>query len=139
MIYREPAPRLGTGREWDGYLDLNDLARRPMHPSARGALLRSVPPRLTEPIRVVWDTLPEHEPLRPGTILLSWAPGNSGGMDVTAYLGLAATTVRLATWPRLHGDWTPLVRPTLYEVIGLHAALAVATDALRLANQLASA
>ncbi|AJT68643.1 hypothetical protein T261_7041 [Streptomyces lydicus] len=59
-------------------------------------------------------------------------------MDVTARLGLAATTVVLATWPSLHGDRTPIVHPTLYEVTGLHAALTVATDALRLANHLAT-
>ncbi|WP_231976992.1 hypothetical protein [Streptomyces sp. 2323.1] len=58
-------------------------------------------------------------------------------MDVTARLGLAATTVVLATWPRLHGDWTAVVHPTLFEVAGLHAALAIAIDALNLANRLA--
>ncbi|GFE25717.1 hypothetical protein [Streptomyces nigrescens] len=58
-------------------------------------------------------------------------------MDVTALLGLATTEVTLATWPSLHGDWTPIVHPTLFEVTGLHAALSVATDALHLANRLA--
>ncbi|MFE0187587.1 hypothetical protein [Streptomyces sp. NPDC059008] len=58
-------------------------------------------------------------------------------MDVTARLGLATVEVTLATWPSLHGDWTPIVHPTLFEVSGLHAALSVATDALQLANQLA--
>ncbi|MFE7318240.1 hypothetical protein ACFU7T_34855 [Streptomyces sp. NPDC057555] len=60
-------------------------------------------------------------------------------MDVTARLGLATTEVTLATWPNLHGDWTPIVHPTLFEVAGLHAALSVATDALNLANRLANA
>ncbi|WP_257134322.1 hypothetical protein [Streptomyces sp. st77] len=58
-------------------------------------------------------------------------------MDVTAHLGLASTDVTLATWPNLHGDWTPVVHPTLLETIGLHTALSVAIDALRLANRLA--
>ncbi|MGG7569229.1 hypothetical protein [Streptomyces sirii] len=57
---------------------------------------------------------------------------------MTARLGLAAITVVLATWPSLHGNWAPVVHPTLYEVTGLHAALTVATDALHLANHLAS-
>ncbi|MFG3112865.1 esterase [Streptomyces sp. NPDC048197] len=100
--------------------------------------MRSVPPRPTEPIRVMWDTAQGPEPLRPGAILLSWKPGRDGGMDVTACLGLTATTVLLATWPSLNGDWTPIVHPTLYEVTGLHAALTVATDALHLANHLAA-
>ncbi|MGW1374710.1 esterase [Streptomyces sp. NPDC002446] len=100
--------------------------------------MRSVPPQPGTPILAVWDTAPEPEPIRPGAILLSWQPDRDGGMHVTARLGLAATTVILATWPSLHGDWTPIVHPTLYEVTGLHAALTVATDALHLANHLAS-
>ncbi|MFF3689962.1 hypothetical protein [Streptomyces sp. NPDC002187] len=59
-------------------------------------------------------------------------------MDVTAHLGLATTEVLLAKWPDLQGDWTPVVHPTVLEVIGLHAALSVATDALLLANRLAA-
>ncbi|MFI0155769.1 hypothetical protein [Streptomyces lydicus] len=59
-------------------------------------------------------------------------------MDVTARLGLAATTVVLATWPNLNSDWILVVHPTLYEVAGLHAALTIATDALHLANHLAA-
>ncbi|MEU3162341.1 hypothetical protein ABZ753_33865 [Streptomyces griseoincarnatus] len=58
-------------------------------------------------------------------------------MDVTARLGLASADVTLATWPNVHGDWTPVVHPTLLEAIGLHAALTVAIDALHLANRLA--
>ncbi|MFD6995077.1 hypothetical protein ACFWA5_02085 [Streptomyces mirabilis] len=57
---------------------------------------------------------------------------------MTAYLGLATTEVLLANWPGLRGDWTPVVHPTLLEVIGLHTALSVATDALHLANHLAA-
>ena len=58
-------------------------------------------------------------------------------MDVTARLGLASMEVTLATWPNLHGEWTPVVHPTLLETMGLHAALSVAIDALRLASHLA--
>ena len=119
------------------YLDLSDLARRPMPASARGALLRSVPQQPTEPMGAVWDTAQEPEPLRPGAILLSWK-SSRGGVDVTARLGLAATTVVLATWPHLNNDWTLIVHPTLYEVAGLHTALTIATDALHLANHLAA-
>lgn len=60
-------------------------------------------------------------------------------MDVTAHLGLAAAEVLLASWPGLSGGWTAVVHPTLFEVIGLHAALSVAIDALHLANHLAAA
>ncbi|MGW5200788.1 esterase [Streptomyces spiralis] len=76
-------------------------------------------------------------PLRPGSVLLCWEPAPPGAMDVTARLGLASADVTLATWPNLHGDWTPVVHPTLLEAIGLHAALSVAIDALSLANHLA--
>ncbi|WP_240362334.1 MULTISPECIES: hypothetical protein [unclassified Streptomyces] len=76
--------------------------------------------------------------LRPGSILLSWKPGLGDGMDVSAHLGLTSAEVLLANWPGLHGDWTSVVHPTVYEVFGLHAALSVATDALRLANHLAA-
>ncbi|MGW2115059.1 hypothetical protein [Streptomyces zhihengii] len=58
-------------------------------------------------------------------------------MNVTAHLGLASADVTLATWPDLHGDWPPVVHPTLLETIGLHSALSVAIDALHLANHLA--
>ncbi len=59
-------------------------------------------------------------------------------MDVTAHLSLTTTEVLLANWPSLHGDWTPVVHPTMLEVTGLHAALSVAIDALHLANHLAT-
>lgn len=117
---------------------LSDLVRRPMPRSVRGALLRSVPPLPTQPIHTVWIDDPRSGRPRPGSILLSWEPNLPGGMDVTAHLGLATTEVLLANWPDLHGDWTPVVHPTLLEVIGLHAALSVATDALHLANHLAA-
>lgn len=71
--------------------------------------------------------------------MLSWTPAAEGGMDVTARLGLVSTEVILANWPGLKDDWSQTVHPTVYEVIGLHAALSVATDALHLANRLADA
>ncbi|MFJ4532643.1 MULTISPECIES: hypothetical protein [Streptomyces] len=110
-----------------------------MPKSARGAILRSVPLLPTEPIRAAWAPAQNPNRLRPGSILLDWAPSLDGRMDVTARLGLATAEVVLATWPGLRGDWTPIVRPTLFEVISLHAALSVAVDALHLANHLASA
>ncbi|MGW1626015.1 hypothetical protein [Streptomyces sp. NPDC002172] len=57
---------------------------------------------------------------------------------MTAHLRLASTEVLLASWPDLHDDWTAVVHPTLHEVIELHRALSVATDALHLANHLAT-
>ncbi|MCM1967984.1 hypothetical protein [Streptomyces sp. G1] len=59
-------------------------------------------------------------------------------MDVAAYMGLSSMEVLIASWPSLCGDWTRTVHPTVYEVLGLHAALRVATDALHLANKLAT-
>ncbi|MCF3172587.1 esterase [Streptomyces sioyaensis] len=108
-----------------------------MPDSVRGALIRSIPPIPTEPIRAAWAPIANPSRLRPGSIVLDWVPSAPGGMDVTARLGLATAEVTLATWPSLRGDWTPIVHPTLFEVTGLHAALSVAADALHLANQLA--
>ncbi|MGW3649246.1 esterase [Streptomyces sp. NPDC000878] len=119
-------------------LILSDLVRHPMPRSARGALLGSVPPHPAQPIHTMWITDLDPNPLRPGSILLSWEPSLGNGMNVTAHLSLASAEVLLAHWPHLHGDWTPIVHPTLFEVTGLHAALTVATDALRLANRLAA-
>ncbi len=138
MTYRAH-PRLSAGAiSSDPSFALSDLVRQPLPESVHGALLCAVPPLPAEPIRAIWATALHPERLRPGAILLSWEPGHGGGMDVTAHLGLAATNVVLATWPGLRGDWTPIVHPTLFEVTGLHAALTVATDALHLANHLAS-
>ncbi|MFE0256886.1 esterase [Streptomyces sp. NPDC059010] len=120
------------------HLLLSDLVRRPMPRSVRGALVRCVPPHPAQPIHTVWISGLKPEHLHPGSILLSWEPGLGGGMDVTARLRLASAEVLLASWPDLHGDWTTVVHPTLHEVIGLHTALSVATDALHLANHLAS-
>lgn len=121
------------------HLVLSDLVRDPMPRSVRGALLRYVPPHPAQPIHTLWMSDRDPDQLRPGSILLSWEPGVRDGMDVTARLGLASAEVLLASWPNLPGDWTPVVHPTVFEVIGLHAALSVATDALHLANHLASA
>ncbi|GHC74300.1 hypothetical protein GCM10010309_45100 [Streptomyces violaceochromogenes] len=120
------------------HLILSDLIRRPMPGRVRGVLLRSVPPLPTQPIHTVWIKGLRSERLRAGSILLSWEPSLRGGMDVTAHLALLTTEVLLANWPDLHGDWIPVVHPTVLEVIGLHAALSVATDALHLANHLAT-
>jgi hypothetical protein len=120
-------------------LVLGDLVRLPMPPSMRGVLVRSVPPLPTQPIRATWVPAAAPDQLPTGTALLSWEPSTDGSMDVTARLGLAATDVLLAAWPGLSGDWTTVVHPTLFEVIGLHAALSVAIDALHLANHLAAA
>ncbi|ORT59167.1 hypothetical protein BKD26_14235 [Streptomyces sp. CB03238] len=103
----------------------------------RGALVRSVPRCATEPVPTTWVSAQDRVPLRPGSVLLLWESAPSGGMNVTAHLGLASADVTLATWPNLHGDWTPVVYPTLLETIDLHAALSVAIDALHLANRLA--
>lgn len=43
----------------------------------------------------------------------------------------------LACWPAAPDDWPRLVRPTIHEVLGLCAALAVATAALGLSDRLA--
>ncbi|WP_405391869.1 hypothetical protein OG596_30960 [Streptomyces sp. NBC_01102] len=43
----------------------------------------------------------------------------------------------LGSWPAAPDDWPRLVRPTLYEVTGLCAALSFATNALDLSNRLA--
>lgn len=127
------APQINSSHR----LILNDLVHRPMPRSVRGALLRCVPPQLAQPIHTVWISDLESDRLRPGSILLSWEPSLRDGMDVTARLGVASADVLLANWPDLQGDWIPVVHPTLHEVIGLHAALTVATDALNLANLLA--
>lgn len=120
------------------YMLLRDLVQSPMPRFARGALLRRVPPNPSQPIQTVWVSNLESRRLSPGSILLSWEPSSGSGMDVTAHLCLASVEVLLARWPALHGDWIPVVYPTLHEVIGLHSALSVATAALQLANDLAA-
>ncbi|MEK8142343.1 hypothetical protein NKH18_07110 [Streptomyces sp. M10(2022)] len=59
------------------------------------------------------------------------------GWNVTAHLSLATAEVHLASWPAAPDDWPRLVHPTIHEVLGLCAALTVATAALDLSNRLA--
>ncbi|MGY1435421.1 esterase [Streptomyces reniochalinae] len=74
-----------------------------------------------------------------GAVLLSWRSTSNGATDVSAQLGLASGEVTLALWPNLCGNWVRIVHPTLHEVLGLHAAMSLAKDALRLANHLLDA
>ncbi|MFC7974954.1 hypothetical protein ACPCAE_12820 [Streptomyces cinereoruber] len=50
---------------------------------------------------------------------------------------MANAEVHPASWPAAPDDWPHLVRPTIDEVRGLGAALAVATAVLNLSNRLA--
>ncbi|MFJ3713029.1 esterase [Streptomyces sp. NPDC090053] len=102
----------------------------------RGALVQSVSALPDGPLDVTWLTL-DTPRLPLGRIRLHWEPAPLAGWDVTAHLGLATTEVHLASWPAAPDDWPRLVRPTLHEVLGLCAALAVATAALDLSNRLA--
>ncbi|MEV5129074.1 hypothetical protein ACN6K8_001666 [[Kitasatospora] papulosa] len=52
-------------------------------------------------------------------------------------MGLTNAEVLLGFWPAAPNDWPRLLRPTLYEVTGLCAALSFATSALDLSNRLA--
>ncbi|WP_285570278.1 esterase [Streptomyces sp. RTGN2] len=101
-----------------------------------GALVQRVCARPNGPLDVRWLT-PGAQRLPPGRIRLRWEPASLAGWDVTAYLGLATTEVHLASWPSAPDDWPHLVRPTIYEVTGLCAALTIVTDALDLSNSLA--
>lgn len=101
-----------------------------------GALVQRVSALPGGPLDVSW--LPEGAPRLPlGRIRLHWEPASRAGWDVTAHLGLATTEVLLASWPAAPDNWPRLVHPTLHEVTGLCAALAVATVALDLSNRLA--
>ncbi|MEU5838721.1 esterase [Streptomyces diacarni] len=86
------------------------------------------------PVRVCWLLHGAGAP--DGCVLLSWYPRTDGTTEVEARLGLAGGEVTLAAWPSLCGDWARVVHPTLHEVLGLHAAMSLAKDALRLANAL---
>lgn len=106
-------------------------------PSAmRGALVQRVSALTDGPLDVTWLAV-ETPRLPLGRICLHWEPASLAGWDVTAHLGLATAEVHLASWPAAPDDWPRLVRPTLREVRGLCAALAVATAALDLSNRLA--
>ncbi|MEU3597175.1 esterase [Streptomyces sp. NPDC006798] len=121
---------------------LRKAALRPMPSGVRGALVREVSPCPGDILRTTWHPAPtgRHHRLGPGALLLTWTRTSSGGgMDVTAHLGLDTMEVTLATWPNLHGDWSRTVHPTVYETLALHAALRVATKALRPASHQANA
>ncbi|MFE7124939.1 esterase [Streptomyces sp. NPDC057617] len=107
-----------------------------MPPGVCGALVHRVCAVPDGPFEITW--LPADAPsLPPGRIRLHWEPASAAGWNITAHLGLPTTEVLLATWPNAPDTWPRLVRPTLYEVTGLCAALGVATAALGLANHLA--
>ncbi|WP_405988394.1 esterase [Streptomyces sp. NBC_00986] len=102
----------------------------------RGALVHRVSALPDGPLVVTW--LAAEAPRLPlGRVRLHWEPASLTGWNVTAHLGLATTEVHLASWPAAPDDWPHLVRPTLHEVLGLCAALTVATAALDLSNRLA--
>ncbi|MYT17838.1 hypothetical protein YWIDRAFT_07475 [Streptomyces sp. SceaMP-e96] len=107
-----------------------------MPSGVRGALVERVSARPDGPLDVTWLAA-EAPGLPRGRIRLRWEPASLAGWDVTAHLGLATGEVHLASWPAAPADWPRLVRPTLHEVLGLSAALAVATAALDLSNRLA--
>lgn len=107
-----------------------------MPDGVRGALVRRVSARPDGPLDVTW--LATEAPRLPlGRISLHWEPASLSGWNVTAHLGLATTEVHLASWLAAPDDWPRLVHPTLHEVLGLCAALAVATAALDLSDRLA--
>ncbi|MYZ35746.1 MULTISPECIES: esterase [unclassified Streptomyces] len=107
-----------------------------MPAEVRGALVQSISSLPDGPLDITW--LPADTPkLPPGRIRLHWEPASPAGWNITAHLGLPTTEVLLATWPNAPDTWPRLVRPTLYEVTGLCAALGVATAALGLSNRLA--
>ena len=106
-----------------------------MPSGVRGALVQRISARPDGPLNIAW--LPTGTPRVPlGRIHLHWEPAALAGWDVTAHLGLATTEVHLASWPAAPDDWPRLVRPTIHEVLGLCAALSVATAALDLSNRL---
>ncbi|WP_240136756.1 esterase [Streptomyces sp. MUM 178J] len=100
------------------------------------ALVQRISNRSDGPLDVTW--LAAGTPRLPlGRIRLRWESASRTGWDVTAHLGLTTAEVLLGSWPAAPDDWPRLVRPTLYEVTGLCAAIAFATDALDLSNSLA--
>ncbi|MFE3519610.1 esterase [Streptomyces sp. NPDC059166] len=108
---------------------------RPMPGGVHSALLQRISTRPDGPLDITW--LAAKSPQLPlGRIRLRWEPASRSGWDVTAYLGLTTAEVLLGSWPAATDDWPRLVRPTLYEVTGLCAALSFATDALELSNRL---
>ncbi|WP_313895706.1 esterase [Streptomyces sp. KO7888] len=100
------------------------------------ALLQRISTRTDGPLDITWLAA-ETSRLPLGRIRLRWEPASLSGWDVTVHLGLTSADVLLGSWPALPDDWPHLIRPTLYEVTGLCAALAFATDALNRSNRLA--
>ncbi|MEW2403496.1 hypothetical protein [Streptomyces sp. NPDC046862] len=98
-----------------------------MPDGVRGALVHYVSATLADTFPISWLASDHPDPIPPGRILLSWTSANDGSTTVTAYLGLPAAEVLLATWPGLTGEWTHIVHPTVVEVMGLHSALTLAT------------
>ncbi|MER7050525.1 esterase [Streptomyces jumonjinensis] len=115
-----------------GLFPLRNATLRPMPDGVRGALVREVSPCPGDILRATWHpaATSHRDRLGPGALLLTWTPASSGGMDVTARLGLNTMEVTLATWPGLRGNWSTTVHPTVYEVLALHSALRVARKAL---------
>ncbi|MFD7070612.1 esterase [Streptomyces sp. NPDC059913] len=107
-----------------------------MPSGVRGALVQQASAPSDGLIDVTW--IPAGTPRLPfGQVSLQWEPASLSGWDISAHLGLATVEVRLASWLAAPDDWPRLVHPTIHEVRGLCAALAVATAALDLSNQLA--
>lgn len=107
-----------------------------MPSGVRGALVQHVSPLTDGPLDITW--LDAESPRLPlGRIRLHWEPTSFTGWNITAHLGLATAEVHLASWPAAPDNWPLLVRPTIHEVLGLCAALTVATAALSLSNRLA--
>lgn len=125
---RKPGP--GT----ESRVALADIAHGPVPAWARGALVTHAPGDMEAPIPVTW--FPQGAVVPDGSVLLSWQPATTSATEVSARLGLTSGEVTLAHWPNLCGDWPRVIQPTLHEVLGLHAALSLAKDALRLANHL---
>lgn len=100
------------------------------------ALLQRISTRPDGPLDITWLAA-ETSKLPLGRIRLRWEPASRGRWDVTVHLGVTTVEVLLGSWPAAPDDWPRLVRPTLYELTGLCAALSFATDALDLSNRLA--
>lgn len=109
---------------------LRGVATLPMPSGVRGALVTSVDNGPRRTFQVAWSSLAEPARIPPGRIRLSWAPAGEDLMDIEACLGLPGAEVLLARWPGLRGDWSDIVRPTVAEVMELHAALRLATAVL---------
>lgn len=103
-----------------------------MPDGVRGALVHHVSDDPAHTLKISWLEADRPDRVPPGRILLSWTHTHDGGTNVTAYLGLPAAEVLLATWPGLTGEWSHIVHPTVLEVTGLHSALTLATLVLEL-------